>query len=317
MAVGDRGRRALAGAARDGLEQVVVKVTGSEEALDLAPVRQALDDAERYLQQYTYREAGDGGLTARLRYDESVLRGLLLEAGAPLWTARRPPVLVWLVAEGTDGRDFVSPGHQPALAEALGEAFERRGVPLRLPLRDLQDTAALGRGPAWRLDASAIVAASARYGVEDVLAGRVLPLSSGAWLGDWVYLHDGRRRARAVTAADPESFAGAGAALAAEAIARRYAVASGGEADSGGTRVLVLGVGSFADYAAVMAWLDSLELVDRVNPEGLEGDQLILRLDARAGLDRLAPVIELNERLRPLAAVPGDVAAERAYQWQR
>jgi len=137
VAVGDRGRRALAGAARDGLEQVVVKVTGSEEALDLAPVRQALDDAERYLQQYTYREAGDGGLTARLRYDESVLRGLLLEAGAPLWTARRPPVLVWLVAEGTDGRDFVSPGHQPALAEALGEAFERRGVPLRLPLRDL------------------------------------------------------------------------------------------------------------------------------------------------------------------------------------
>jgi len=211
----------------------------------------------------------------------------------------------------------VSRAHQPALAEALGEAFARRGVPLRLPLLDLRDTGALGPGPAWRLDASTIAAASARYGVEDVLAGRVLPLSSGEWLGDWVYLHDGQRRDRAVTAADPGAFAGAGAALAAEAIAHRYAVASGGGEGASGARVLVLGIGSFADYAAVMAWLGGLELVDRVNPESLEGDRLVLRLEARAGLERLAPVIELNERLRPLAAVPGDVAAERAYQWQR
>ncbi|MEQ8264073.1 DUF2066 domain-containing protein [Pseudohaliea sp.] len=317
VAVEDRGRRALASAAREGLAQVVVKVSGSEEALALAPVQAALEDAQRYLQQYSYREVDDGSLTADLQYDEAVLRGVLLEAGAPLWTANRPPVLVWLVAEGTGGRDFVGPAHQPQLAEALPGAFERRGVPLRQPLLDLRDTAALGTGPAWRLDAATIAAASARYGVEDVLAGRGLPLSSGEWLGDWVYLHDGQRLDRAVTAADPAAFAEAGAALAADAIARRYAVASAGEVATAGARVLVLGVDSFADYAAVMAWLEGLELVDRVNPEAVDGDRLVLRLEARADLARLAPVIELNERLQPLPDVPGDIAAERAYRWQR
>ena len=120
-----------------------------------------------------------------------------------------------------------------------------------------------------------------------------------------------------MTAAGPAAFAEAGAALAADAIARRYAVASGGEVATAGARVLVLGVDSFADYAAVMAWLEGLELVDRVNPESVDGDRLVLRLEARADLARLAPVIELNERLQPLPDVPGDVAAERAYRWQR
>ncbi|KGE05275.1 DUF2066 domain-containing protein [Pseudohaliea rubra] len=315
--VDDRGRRALDAAAREGLAAVVLKVTGSDEALALPPVQAALDDASRYLQQYTYREAEDGALSAELLYDETVLRGLLLEAGAPLWTARRPPVLVWLVAEGPGGRDFVRPAHQPGLAEALTEAFARRGVPLRTPLLDLRDSAALGPGPAWRLDAASIAAASARYGLADVLAGRVLPLSSGDWLGDWVYLHDGERLNRAVTASDPAAFAEAGAALAAGAIARRYAVASAGEAAAGGTRVLVLGIDSFAAYAEVMAWFEGLDLVDRVNPELIDGDGLVLRVVARTDLARLAPVIELNERLQPLPAVPDTVRAERAYRWQR
>ena len=317
VGVDDRGRRALASAARDGLAQVVVKVSGSEDVLALAPVQAALADAQRYLQQYSYRKTDDGRLTAELQYDETVLRGVLLEAGAPLWTANRPPVLIWLVAEGRAGRDFVGPAHQPQLAEALAAAFDRRGVPLRQPLLDLRDAAALGPGPAWRLDAATIAAASSRYGADDVLAGRVLPLSSGEWLGDWVYLHDGERLDRAVTAPDPAAFAEAGAALAAAAIARRYAVASAGEVAAAGGRLLVLGIESFADYAAVMAWLGSLELVDQVNPESVDGDRVVLRLDARADLARLAPVIELNERLEPLPAVPGDATAERAYRWRR
>jgi hypothetical protein len=318
VAVDERGSRSRAVAAREGLREVIIKVTGSEGALELAPVRAALDDAAAFLQQFSYREApSSDDLIVRLRYDESALRRLLLEAGAPLWASRRPAVLLWLVADGgAAGRQFVDGDSRPALGTALREAFARRGIPLRLPLYDLEDRTVLAPGTVWRLPSAALAGASERYGVEHVLAGRVLQLSDGSWLGDWVYLYDGERLDRAVTAPGAESFAAAGAALVAEVMAERYAVASDPAAATEWAQIAVLGVHDFAAYAAILRWLEGLDLVDRVVPEAVTGDRLLLRVDARAGLDRLAPVIELDDRLHPVPAAPDEVAA-RVYRWQR
>jgi hypothetical protein len=309
--------RALASASRDAMSEVLVKVTGSEEVLSNPGIATALGEARQHVQQYAYvrDDSRPGELSARFEFDGSYITRLVTEAREPLWTANRPRVLVWMVLERDGERQFVSADTEPELAAELVTAFARRGVPLQLPLFDLADYTALSVDELWRLYQPSLLAASRRYEVEDVLAGRAVALSSGEWVGDWSYLYGGYggdRLDRSISAPLPAGFLRDGVAMVAEAMAARYAVAPSGNSGDG-LRMSVSGVASYADYAAVVSWLEGLELVEHANVERLAGDQLELRLQAQADAAQLASVIELNDRLRPLP--PASAQPELAYQW--
>ena len=128
--VADQSRPELDSAARDALAEVLVKASGSSEVLGNPSLSDALGKAPEYVQQYVYTRADNGELFARFEFDSSVVTRLLRESGAPLWTANRPPVLVWLVFEGELGRQFVNAGTDPELAAEVTDAFSQRGVPV-------------------------------------------------------------------------------------------------------------------------------------------------------------------------------------------
>lgn len=313
--VADQSARALDRASREALAEVLVKVSGSVEILQNPTITEILPEARAQVQQYAYHrdEGPGGGLSASFEFDGAWVTGLVTRAGAPLWTANRPQVLVWLVAEDARGRYFVNRESAPQLVEQLMEEFARRGVPAQLPLFDLADAAALSTAQAWRMYAPALQAASGRYGLADILAGRLATLSSGQSAGDWSYFHDGERSERSVTAVDPGAFAREGVAIVAEEMAARYAVAPSGST-AGGVAMTVAGVYSYADYADIVAWLERLELIEHANVERVSGGQLELRLHAQADARQLAALIELNNRLLPVP--PGNSTSQLTYQWQ-
>jgi uncharacterized protein len=206
----------------------------------------------------------------------------------------------------------------------LVAAFSRRGVPVQLPVFDLVDTTAVSPEDAWRLDATVIQAASARYNVGDVVVGRLANLSGGESLGDWSYLHQDEHNNRSVTVPDLQTFFREGVDVVAVELAARYAVAPTGGGE-GGVRISVSGVSSYADYAAIVKWLEGLELVDHANIERVQGDRIELRLQAQADAAQLAATIELNDRLLPMpmpvtGSEPGSEpgpSAQLNYQWRK
>lgn len=312
--VADRSQGELARAAREALSEVLVKVSGSTEVLSLPEVAGALEGALSQAQQFSYARTGDEKqpLAARFEFDPQWVSGLLSRAGAPLWTANRPSVLVWLVQDTPEGRQFVNSETAPEVVEALRAGFARRGVPLSFPLYDLADASALSPDQAWRLNATLLRQASSRYKTEEVLAGRMSQLSSGDWLGDWAYLSAHGRIDRTATPESMAEFLKSGVALVAEEMAQRYAVTAG-SAPASGVAMEVGNVRSYADYAAIVAWLEGLELIDQANVEEVSGDRLSLRLQARTDAQRLATIIELNHRLEPVAGAPG---SGLSYQWR-
>nr|WP_241263285.1 DUF2066 domain-containing protein [Parahaliea mediterranea] len=312
--VADRSQQELARAASAALAEVLVKVSGSAEVLDLPEVAASLDNALSQAQQFSYARTGDEHrpLAARFEFDRGWVGDLLTRAGAPIWTANRPAVLLWLVQDTARGREFVNRDSAPELLAQLEADFERRGVPLRLPLYDLADAAALSAEQAWRLNTTALRQASSRYGVGEILAGRMTQLSSGQWLGDWAYLSAHGRIDRSATPESVERFLASGVGLVAEDMARRYAVAAGA-APASGVAMSVANVRSYADYAAIVTWLEGLELIEHANVEQVRGDRLELRLRAQADAARLAAIIELNRHLVP---VGGAVDGELSYQWR-
>ncbi len=76
----------------------------------------------------------------------------------------------------------------------------------------------------------------------------------------------------------------------------------------------VVGVRDYGDYAGVVAWLESLELIEHANVEHIADDRIELRLVAQADASQLASIIELNDRLvpAPVAQTPGVLF----YQWR-
>jgi uncharacterized protein len=314
MSVADRTEVELARAAGAGLAEVLVKVSGTAEVLQLPALSAALKDARAKVLQYSYHriDAGDAALSARVEFDPAQVRELLLSAGAPIWTATRPAVLVWLVVEEAGERRFVSPSSHPQLAAELAEGFRRRGVPLRFPLFDIADAAALDATDAWQLSTSAIESASSRYRTSEVLAGRMAVFAAGDSAGDWAYFSVQSRRDLSVPRTEAAQFLQAGVNQVVGDMALRYAIGGGAEVNDA-LLLRVGGIGSYADYAAVVSWLKGLEPIRQTQVTSLQNETLTLSVTAVADAGQLASIIELNTRMQPVVS---SVGGGLNYQWQ-
>lgn len=312
--VTDQGAKALAAASRQALAEVLVKMSGSRDVLRNPQIKQAVSGARGQVQQYSYARGRppDSELVVEIEFDRAYLLDLLRQSGAPLWTANRPVVLVWVMVDDEKGRYFINWDSTPGEAQLLVEAFSRRGVPVQIPVFDLADLGALNQDAAWRLDANALQRASARYNVEDVLAGRLAKLNSGESAGDWSYFFEDSRTNRSASVPDFQVFLRNGVELVADKMADRYAVSPGAGGD-GEFRVVVLGVSSYADYAAIVGYLQDLELVERADVQRVQGERLVLNLQTDVDTVQLATLIELNDRLSP---VPVTEAGALTYQWR-
>jgi hypothetical protein len=313
--VTEQSARVLESASKEAMAEVLVKVSGSKNVLQYPTVAAALKDARSHVQQYAYVRGTPPApaLSLRFEFDGGYITDLVSQSGAPLWTANRPAVLAWVVVEDEQGKHFINQETAPDEMQWLVEEFSRRGVPVEIPVFDLIDTAAVSTDDVWSLDGAAIQSASARYNLQEVVAGRLAVSSAGKSLGDWSYFRQDERINRSVTVPDLQAFLRSGVNIVAADMASRYAVAPTGGVD-GGLSLVITGVSDYGDYAAIANWLEKLELVDYVNVEKVQGDRVEFRLQAKTDAAQLAGIINLNDRLTPTPML-GD-ATQLSYQWR-
>ena len=315
--VEDHSQAQLREATRAGLAQVFVKVSGSPDVLANEQLAAALDDASRYMQRYRYLRTDEDVLKLQVHFDPGTVNELLRAAGAPLWTANRPPLLLWLVVDEADSRAIATPDTHPLLFEQLQGELERRGVPVSQPLYDLQDTLAVSVDELWRLDELAVFRASERYGAADVLVGRLRALSGDRWMGDWVYLHNRESAAGSFYGEALPVFSADLVDFVANRMATHYAV----DVDSDAMEVLVRvdAIDSFDAYRAVLRYFEQIELVDDAWPAYLEGDSVVFRLAGQADPASLQRILSLNRRLElqtePAPLARGPVHLDLVYRW--
>lgn len=297
IVVEDRQEASLARAASEALEQVLVRVSGNRAVITLPGVAQAVSSARDRLSLYTYVE-DETGLALIAEFDGVIVKDLLRAAGATYWGGSRPPVLIWLVVDHPDGRRFANQQDDAELLTALRAAFDERGVDIRLPLMDLEDSLVLGPNVVWQRVVPRIMAASKRYGTDHVLVGRHVELSSGRLLSDWLYLQQvgsGPEYSTATTQTEAEDYVVAtedAADLAVDAMAQRYAISLNEASRQGRLTVTVEGVYSFEDYQQVVALFNEITLLDGVRVAGIAGQQLRLSVSGLASGSELQRLID-------------------------
>lgn len=276
-------------------EAVLVKVTGRRDAVRAPGVQAALRQPMTYVQQYLYlplppsqadanAEAGVPPYTQlmRVRFDAQAISRLLQQAGLPIWGRERPTTLVWIAVEDGGERYLLGADDERALSERLTADAGRRGLPVLLPLLDLEDRRNLLFTDVWGNFADDVLRASARYQVTGVAVGRLLRERNGSWSARWSLYHDGAAEHWSVPASPEAAAIAAGIDGVADLLATHYARA---ESLDGGqyADIAVAGIAGLADYERAMRYLSRLDQVHALQVLSVESDNV--RFRARLGGD--------------------------------
>jgi len=290
------------------LEQVVVRLTGSSAALQSAAGANLLKDPGRFAEQFRFNElpATDtrpAQLKLWVQFDGVSLSRELREAGLPYWGAERPDVLAWVAVDDGGQRYLLSETGGQAVAEPLKQAAQRRGLPLTLPLLDLEDQRGVAFTDVWGGFLGRIEAASQRYNPQVIVTARLeRDRPNGEWRTDWQLMDQGTRQSWSSRAATLEAAVNGGVADVAQWLAQRYAVI----ATQTGVRTLVVdNVRSLDDYAKLSRYLASLSPVDRVDVLRVVDQEVEYSLRLNADERNLLQLIALGRVLQRTADPAG------------
>jgi hypothetical protein len=309
VATHDQGERQ--NAFRRAFEQVLTKVSGKRTLPKHAVVTQALSRPAQYVAQFRYyselkpstghAESPTRALQLWTQFDASAVDALLRAANIPVWGKARPSVLLWFALEEAIGPVVLGADGSNRLTAVLEDAAAERGLPLILPLLDLEDRARLSDSNLWGGFEEDILSASGRYQSDAVLVGRAYRLLSNQWETRWRLFLAGTSRDWSFRGDAIEPLLEAGIDQAVGYLAKRF-LAVGGSSPGDGTALVVGGIKSLEDYASILSYLQSLEVIKTVQVEKLQRDRVWFLVKARGGVSAIRDVLAFNRKLIPVEA---------------
>ena len=291
------------------LADVLIRVSGNTGVASQPAAKAVLDAAPSLVQQYRYETSEQGGSVERVlwaRFEQGSVERMMREQGLPVWS-QRPRVLLWLATERATQRALLNLDAEPKALAALRARAAYRGMPLQLPLMDLEDQSSLAPADFWSGYQQGIRQASARYPHDLIVTGRLQAQSGGRWRGAWTMLgRDGEQTFD--TPAQPLDDA---LAFAVDQIqnllAARYAPMPGTHSASG-TLVRFADVYDLAAYGRLTALLQGLEPVSQVVLRDVAADAVYVELRLRGSGDDLQRALDASAELTP---DPGGAALPR------
>ncbi len=317
--------------------QVLIKVTGNSEVLTLPQIRRALNNADDYVDTWSYRSISesDSALTAAVdatrvgstaqrveltvSFFEPEVLSLLETANTPLWPGNRPYTLVWLVVQEELGaRQIVgaSTNAFPDVMALLDLEADNRALPILLPILDFEDMRAVSANDVWDMDAEKLLQASRRYQSESVLVIRLFRTVAGDVFGKSNYLFRDQIFEVEMFEQSAESFIRESVALATNEISAYYAVLLSGTDSSIEVNLTVEGIKSAEDYAALLDYVANLTDVNDYQVAAVENQTIMLRLSTGGQIRQLVETIALSRTLEPLdELIRNDNQVFMSYQW--
>lgn len=304
-----------------GLAQVLVKVTGKPEVGAVNGVAELLANAQRYVSEYRYvypqkngaREA-DSVPVLHLQYLAADLETALRALRLPVWPADRPVLLLWVMESGDAGSRLINTDASAYLS--LSTALAHRGMPVILPLLDLQDQIHLGgeglETGVGKPELAQFALASARYPVEHWLQVDYRA-NDGGFTGHWRLSGEGVGGEASIQAASLTGFMVETADRVVEHFSGNFTYAPSQTIQV--LNVVVENVITYEDYGQVVAALKTLELVRDVQVNAMQGTELSLNLQLEGEGQRLFEALDKDTRFTYVAQVGLSIDNARRYSW--
>src|SRR5512138_3702804 len=151
-----------AAATKAAMARLLVRVTGDRNAPFDPALQGLIDDAAKYVNRYGSDRQGQ----LQVGFNTTQVEQALSARQKPVWGAERPLTLLWIaVDDGNGGRALLGANDTPALGlepappgmterlatlrKELFAVAEERGLPVTLPLLDVQDLGAVTFADIW------------------------------------------------------------------------------------------------------------------------------------------------------------------------
>ena len=298
----------------EGLEQVLTRVSGKPDVVNHPLVQQALKKPNDYVQQFSFQ-----GDNFEATFSPGMIHKLLTEAQFPIWSNNRPVLVMWLAIDTEKERRLVGAESQPGIVALIDQMAQVRGLPVVVPLMDLEDMSRVTVTDVWGQFPSVLQQASMRYGHDGILVGRLSSHDTEAgpiWETRWELLIDGDTYQWQSEGVGLNLAIKAGVDGVVDHLANLFAVQSG---DSQRQAILigVEDVYSVDDYAKVLKYLRGLNPVEDVLVHSVEPDRTIFKVVPKNGSHQQAikQAIDLDQNMVNLARSSAEEALDVNYRW--
>lgn len=295
------------------LGEVLVKVTGKRDILTQPAVVKALAAPGDYVQHYGYQDVGPIKFL-KADFDVAKVNALISQSKFALLGPARPQVAIWLVINEGERR-LLPDQSSDGWAAALRAQSQAMGLPVSIPLMDLDDNMAVNATDVWGRFADPILKASQRYGAEMVVLGKLTP-EGETWNIDWGLYGPKAGGEQA------ELTRGSGSGTQAEVaqgfadglaawLVQNYGARISGVASS--QTLVVEGLSGIDGMITVQKMLQGMASVTKVEIGQLEGDKVTFNLALQGDKAELIRGLQLESRLRQI----DDNDSGLRYQWSQ
>jgi len=286
---------------------VVIKVSGSDDALRSPAFSRPMQSSARYVKQFRYINRKDensegfdsGQIILKIDFNQQLVEGLLRENNFPVWGRERPGSLLVVSYDVNETISLVSEDTTPKIIELLDEAAVKLGVPVLFPLMDLEDIALVNIGDIVSRQYENIDILADRYGPDALVIGQIVGRSGQGWHGDWEvrfaeqvfkWKYKGSSKQQVVEQAIKHL---------ARVLALEYALEDHRRVDQA-LLISVSAMPEFKQVISVQRYLESLAVVDSVRVSLISDDVVTFKLKLRNDPEDLQRLIELGEMLEQL-----------------
>lgn len=253
-----------------------------------------------------------------VKFDMALVNQMLVEHDLPIWGKERPAVLLWLLIDQQGERTIVGGEALLAIQAEIKRYSEQRGVPLWLPLLDLEDQRSITVSDLSGNFVEPIIDASQRYRADVVVLGRLKALDSGSWQARWNLYDGAEQQALYGEHQGVEAGLAEGLDQLLDQLAQRYAQ----RLDPSQARRVVMrvhGVADLAGYARVSEYLSGLDNVKKLYLREVAEQALLIELELLGEVAVMEQLLALGKRLRPVTVLEGEnseFGAERVLNYR-
>lgn len=311
IAVPDQTTSVRLDAFKQAFRDVIVKISGSDEALKNPGLARPLKSSSRYVLQFHYQlrkpdiadsadqASANEQLFLLVSFNPDAVESLLRNNNISIWGNQRPSTLLLISSAPKGAAQLVSDDSTPELVTALEKQARKRGLPVLFPLMDLEDRQQFSVQDVLQKNLQNLSVAAARYAPDALLVGRLIGSADSKWQGAWLAQFSGKRFDWTFTAATRDSVLDQAMTHLARLLASEYALQSG----NGVEQDVLLNVDQVAtlqDHVRVLAYLKSLDVVASARLVLIDGARASYRLKMRNSSDDLSRLIGLSSVLEQI-----------------
>ncbi len=313
--VANQSQQAFSQALPQAFAQVLQKVSGNAAVASLPDIQSQMSQARALVKSYRYLNQNNQ-LILQVQFDAKAIKRSLRAANQAVWGNNRPLTLAWVVVQPNQAApEILASDNNDPLAVSLTQSANNRGLPLLLPMMDINDMNSVTSKDLLSLDPQAIIQASKRYHASDILAGKVVQQSNGTWDAEWMYVLNNQYLRWQTQGTTAQEVLTDGVQRMSAELAARYAVLQN-NAMTVPVTIDVSNVDGLSDFAAVVKYLRGLAPVDNVNVANVDPNNISVKMMVAGGAEALQQALAQQQKLIPdsPAAQPGDHPT-LTYRW--